>query len=125
MRPKAFVITLCIISFFLGATTCAVAVHAQAGGHGRHGDGSHLDFLARELDLDEQQTVAVGVVVEQTEADFEELLEQTHAEARKLHDGAVAAVRALLDPDQIERFDEIVEEMEERHGADRHRLGGH
>ena len=112
-----------------GATTCAIAVHAHQidGAHGRHGEGALIDVLAEELDLDEAQTVAIGAIVEQTEADYEELLARTRSEAEELHDGAVGAARALLHDDQLERFDAFVAEMEKRHGADRHHRhgGGH
>lgn len=92
-----------ILTLSLGAVLvvgAALALHAQGpdvhrrmGGPGMHGDmmhggslSDHFDFMAKALDLNDEQKAAAKKLVADLEAQAKPLMEQHHQEMDAVHD---------------------------------------
>ena len=126
-RLKIWLVLLGV--FVLGCVTGALldnvyrlqARGAPQGRHGGRGDkdkGAFFESLRRDLNLDDQQAAQVRAILEETRNEFRQL----RAEARPRYDAlkqkARERIRAVLTPEQQQRFDAKVAERDARHGKD-------
>ncbi len=85
--------------------------HQHAPGHRRPGPDQLLERYRERLSLDDAQATAVG-----------QILHARFAEADAVRGKGNAEIRAVLRPDQLPRFEEIIREQEARR-AERRRPG--
>ncbi|HUS67386.1 MAG TPA: hypothetical protein VMZ28_22770 [Kofleriaceae bacterium] len=118
MRGRWLAILVAAGIFGAGAAAGVAADRLLSDSHAAHEPGHRRpprgpdDLLERyreRLGLDAAQSAAVS-----------EVLHARFAEADAVREKANADIRALLRPDQLPRFEEIVREQEERR-AERHR----
>jgi len=111
-----------LLVFLLGALTGAAVVHrvdrqgVEAVFSGR--GGATADFvvrrLTRSLDLDPAQQDQVRAIVTETRRDIVEIRKPVHGQIQAALDRSRARVRAILRPEQQEKFDRIQAERRKR-----------
>lgn len=117
MTGRWLAVLVAVAIFGAGAAAGIAADRLIAAGHGDapehrrppRGPDELLERYRERLDLDQAQTATVSGI-----------LHARFAEADAVRGKANADIRAVLRPDQLPRFDEIVREQEERR-AERHR----
>ncbi len=67
-------------------------------------------YLGRRLDLDATQRAEVLKIVEKTQAEIQQARQAAEPAVREAVRGAVGDVRAVLRPDQQEKFNQLVTE---------------
>ena len=111
-----------LLIFLLGALAGAVVEHRVArqkveavlSGRG----GATVDLivrrLSRSLDLDPAQRDQVRAIVTETHRDIVEIRKPVQAQVKAAIDRSRVRVRAILRPDQQEKFDRILAERRKR-----------
>jgi len=113
-----------LLVFLLGALAGAAVVHrvdrqgAEAVIEGRGGATADLIVrrLSRSLDLDSAQRDQVRAIVTETRREIIEIRKPVQAQVEATIERSRARVRAILRPDQQEKFDRIRSERRKRRG---------
>jgi Spy/CpxP family protein refolding chaperone len=113
-----------LLVFLLGALAGAAVVHrvdrqgAEAVLSGRGGATGDLIVrrLTRSLDLDPAQRDQVRAIVTETRREIIEIRKPVQAQVEATIERSRARVRAILRPDQQEKFDRIRAERRKRRG---------
>jgi Spy/CpxP family protein refolding chaperone len=113
-----------LLVFLLGALAGAAVVHrvdrqgAEAVLSGRGGATGDLIVrrLSRSLDLDPAQRDQVRAIVTETRREIIEIRKPVQAQVEATIERSRARVRAILRPDQQEKFDRIRSERRKRRG---------
>jgi Spy/CpxP family protein refolding chaperone len=113
-----------LLVFLLGALAGAAVLHridrqnTEAVLSGR--DGATVDLvvrrLSRSLDLDPTQRDQVRAIVSETHRDIDEIRKPIRAQVMASIENSRARVRAILRPDQQEKFDRLQAERRKRRG---------
>jgi Spy/CpxP family protein refolding chaperone len=86
----------------------------------RHGEGPPPDrvsrWLDRRLDLDDAQRAALREVLDRRRDRFQEIAMRHRPEVEALRDSTTAEIRALLRPDQREKYDRMLARRERGRG---------
>lgn len=97
-------------------------------GHGEMDPAKHAGMLARKLTLTADQQTKVQEIFKSEQSQMESMhsdssmpRDQRHAKMMEIHKASDDQVRALLDPTQQKKWDEMQANREERQG---HRHGG-
>jgi len=113
-----------LLVFLLGALAGAAVVHrvgrqsveAVLSGRG----GATADFvvrrLSRSLDLDPAQQDQVRAIVTETRRDIVEIRKPVQGQIQAAFERSRVRIRAILRPDQQEKFDRIQSERRKRRG---------
>ena len=114
--------------FALGCATGALldSAYRLRGGAARHDsrgggkrDPAHaFEKLQRELNLDERQAAEVRRILDETRNEYRTLRSETRPRFDAVRESARTRIRALLTPEQQQRFDARVAEMDARRKAD-------
>ena len=113
-----------LLVFLLGALAGAAVVHrvdrqnVEAVLEGRGGATADLVVrrLTRSLDLDAAQMDQVRAIVTETRREIVEIRKPVHAQVMASIENSRARIRAILRPDQREKFDRIRAERRKRRG---------
>ena len=126
MTPRAktrLAIWLALVGvFMLGCVTGAsldsfYRLRAAGGGgmeRGRRGRQQMFDEMRRDLNLSEQQATEIRSILEQTSNDYRALREETRPRYDAVRQNARVRIRALLTPEQQQRFDTRTAERDAR-----------
>ena len=118
--------------FALGCATGALldsAYRLRAGaarGESRGGkrDPAHVfEKMRRELNLDERQAAEVRKILDETRNEYRALRSEARPRFDAIRQSARARIRALLTPEQQQRFDARVAEMDARRKNDEKKGG--
>ncbi|HEY0407582.1 MAG TPA: hypothetical protein VGC89_17740 [Pyrinomonadaceae bacterium] len=113
--------------FVLGCMTGASldsAYRLRAGDNGRQegrgGRGKEDGFekMKRDLDLNDQQSTEIRAILDQTRNDYRALRTEVRPRYDTIRQNARTRIRALLTPEQQQRFDAKVAERDARRGDD-------
>lgn len=120
------------VAFVLGAATGAAldaTYRLKAGdpcrdehGEGRGGGrnrGAAFEEMRRELNLTDEQAAQVRSILEETRGEYRALREETRPRYDRIRHGARERIRALLTPEQRERFDKRMAERDARRREDK------
>ena len=119
--------------FALGCATGALLdsayrLRAGAARHNSRGgkrDPAHaFEKLQRELNLDERQAAEVRKILDETRDGYRTLRSETRPRFDAIRESARTRIRALLTPEQPQRFDARVAEMDARRKDDEKKGGG-
>jgi Spy/CpxP family protein refolding chaperone len=126
-----FKLWLAVVAVFvLGCATGALldsayrlrAASARTEGRGRRGGGGDaqevFEKMRRDLDLTEEQAASVRKILESTRDSYRELRGETRPRFDAIRQSARTRIRALLTPEQQQRFDAKVAEMDARRAAE-------
>ena len=110
-RLHLFTALILVAVFVAGAATGAGLTWAlRPAGHGPPGPRPPADgmppFLS-ELRLSPDQAAQARAIVERHRPEIEEAVQETFPRVRAIQDRVDREIRALLDPDQAARFDEL------------------
>lgn len=75
--------------------------------HGERGPGQMREFLKRELNLTEEQTVAVKTIFENMRKEFPPSRMSECPGMKEFREKSRAHIRAILTPEQQKKYDEI------------------
>jgi Spy/CpxP family protein refolding chaperone len=124
-RLKIWLVLLGV--FVLGCVTGASLTSAYRLGFGKRGwqetrgrgnKGEMFDHMRRDLDLNEQQAAEIRAIIEQTRNDYRALRSEVRPRYDALRQNSRARIRALLTPEQQQRFDARTAERDARRGGD-------
>lgn len=85
---------------------------------GRRGTDEMFDGMRRDLDLNDQQASEVRSILEQTRNDYRALRAEARPRYDAIRQNARKRIRALLTPEQQQRFDARSAERDARRGQD-------
>lgn len=97
---------------------------AREPGQPRRNGSRFFKHLDRTLDLDSDQEVQVRRILEATRKSFREAAEEAGKMHREIRSRAGNQIRALLRPEQAEKFDEMTRRMEKRFREGKRRRAG-
>ena len=113
-----------LVTFILGAvagalvawpsTHCFMRWKSSGEGRGARHHKRMLREFNRKLDLTEDQKKQIELVLDGKRKKIEELREQTRPKFKELRESTKNEIRALLRPDQFDKFDKLAEEHEKR-----------
>lgn len=128
-RLKIWLVLLGV--FTLGCLTGGFldsAYRLTAGADGRHGgergggrgdrDEKRFERMKHDLNLTEQQATEIRAILEETRGGFRALRAEVRPRYDALRQNSRARIRALLTPEQQQRFDAKNAEMDARHERD-------
>ena len=113
--------------FLLGCATGALldsAYRLREGraesheGGGRRGRGDMFEKMRRDLALDERQAAEVRRILDETRNEYRALRTEARPRFDAIRRSARTRIRALLNPEQQQRFDARVAEKDARREAD-------
>lgn len=115
--------------FALGCLTGGLldsAYRLQAGADGRHARGGgrgdrdekRFEHMRRDLNLTEQQATEIRAILEETRGGFRALRDEVRPRYDALRQNSRARIRALLTPEQQQRFDARTAELDARRDRD-------
>ncbi len=120
-KTKLKVVGAVLSIFVLGCVTGAAlssAYRLRAIGQGRPCPPPHQDFfesLQRNLNLNEQQATQVRAIIEETRDNYRQLRTEVAPRYDAIRQRARTRIRALLNPDQQQKFDAMIAERDARH----------
>ena len=82
-----------------------------------------FEKMRRELELDERQAAEVRKILDETRNEYRALRSEARPRFDAIRQSARTRIRALLTPEQQQRFDARVAEMDARRNADEKRDG--
>ena len=82
------------------------------GGGGRRHKEDMLENMKRDLDLSEQQATEIRSILDQTRNEFRALRAEARPRYDRIRQNARARIRALLTPEQLQRFEAKVAERD-------------
>ncbi|MDX6695506.1 MAG: hypothetical protein QOF02_3109 [Blastocatellia bacterium] len=90
----------------------------QEGRGGARGKEDGLERMKRDLNLNEQQSTEIRAILDQTRNDYRALRTEVRPRYDAIRQNARTRIRALLNPEQQQRFDAKVAERDARRGDD-------
>jgi hypothetical protein len=115
-----------ILTFVLGLVVGAAGTIIYGWRSGiirpRHPDEQHIvRFLQRRLDLSDAQAQQVGQIVHESDDKFRQLQRQVDPQFDAIRAESQDRIRKILNPQQLGKFNELVQRMQERRKAHRMR----
>jgi Spy/CpxP family protein refolding chaperone len=108
-----------ILTFVLGLIvgSAATIFYGWRSGviHPRHPDEQHIvQFLKRDLNLSDAQTQQVGEIVHETGDKIRQLQQQGEPQFDAIRAESRDRIRKVLNPDQLAKFNQLIERMDKR-----------
>ena len=88
---------------------------------GRRDKKDRFEEMRRNLNLTDQQATEIRAIIEQSREEYRALRNEIEPRNEAVRTNARARIRALLDPDQQQRFDARIAKEDARHGEGRRR----
>jgi Spy/CpxP family protein refolding chaperone len=126
---RAKVIAAALAVFILGCVTGAAldsAYRLRAAGQRRPPQQQREEFfnsLQRNLDLDAQQSAQIRAVIDETREGYRQLRTEVSPRYDTLRRDGRARIRALLTPEQQQKFDRMTAERDARRQSEERRDG--
>lgn len=123
---RAKVIGAALAVFLLGCVTGAAldsAYRLRATGHPRPQREEFFESLQRNLDLDARQTEQIRAVIDETREGYRQLRTEVRPRYDTLRRDGRARIRALLTPEQQQKFDQMTAERDARRQSEERRDG--
>lgn len=90
----------------------------RPGASGRHDKEEGFENMKRDLNLNDEQAKAIHAILDQTRNDYRALRTEVRPRYDALRQNARTRIRALLTPEQQQRFDAKVAERDARRNDD-------
>jgi hypothetical protein len=75
---------------------------------------AYMNEMKSRLKLSDEQMTRLGVILDETEAKFKVVRDRTRPEMKVIQDDQVAAITAMLTPEQRSEYEKLRKEREER-----------
>ena len=129
---RAKVIAAALAVFVLGCVTGAAldsAYRLRAAGqrrppHGQQGRGDFFKALQNNLDLDARQSEQIRAIIDETREGYRQLQTEVRPRYDTLRRDGRTRIRALLTPEQQQKFDLMTAERDARRQAEEERRDG-
>lgn len=129
-RPQRTAVVLVVTVFVLGVALGVLGtylegyrvfgagiMHRQPQDHSpagqQHGRQVQVERLTKELGLTSEQQKQLDGILSQTQTRYSALHEQTNAEMEQVRKQSRDQIRAVLTPDQLPKFEEVLRKMDE------------
>ena len=83
--------------------------------------GARLEKLGRDLNLNDDQMKSVGAILDETRNDYKVLRAEVKPRFDETRQKARAKIRALLTPEQQQKFDAMVAQIDEKREGEQQR----
>ena len=127
-RTRLKIWLVLIVVFVLGSVTGAALTglyRSRASGDRpearENAMRERFEKMRRELSLTDQQTTAVRAILDETRNDYHALRTELKPRFDEPRQKARARIRALLTPDQQQKFDAMVAQQDARHDEEKSR----
>ena len=127
-RTRIKIWLVLVVVFTLGcATGAALDVLYQARARAGRGEGrgrdmqAHFDAMRRDLGLTDEQANSIRTILDETRNEYRQLRTELRPRFEEPRLKARARIRALLTPEQQQKFDAIVAQQDSRRGEDEQR----
>ena len=90
----------------------------RGGGGGRDREEKMFEGMKRDLNLSEQQATEIRAILDETRNGFRSLRAEVRPRYDALRQNSRTRIRALLTPEQQQRFDARTAELDARRGRD-------
>ena len=106
--------------FLLGCVTGAAlnnVYRIRGGGHGgfeQHGGEGYVEGLRKKLSLNDEQTTQIRSIMDETRDEYRQLRTEVRPRYDASRQRARTRIRALLTPEQQQKFDAMVAERDAR-----------
>ena len=111
-----------LVVFLLGSVTGAALTglyRSRAGGGAEARDGAkRFEKMRSELNLTDQQTTSVRAILDETRNEYRTLRTELRPRFEEPRTKARARIRALLTPEQQQKFDALVAQQDAQHEED-------
>ena len=104
----------------VAGNAAAAADAAQPAANGQRDVKKVHDYLG----LDEQQRKGVDAILEDGRNQIRALRMETQPKFQAIEDNTQAKIRAILNPDQLKKYEEFRQQIQERRNRERSRRGG-
>jgi len=84
----------------------------------------YISFMQKRLNLSSDQVTQIGLIFDETRAQFEELQQRTIPEQMSIGNGQTERIRAILSDEQREQFELLRKEREDRNKRKGNNRGG-
>lgn len=108
----------CVTGALLDSAYRLRAGAARTEGRGKRGHEEVFERMRRDLELTEQQAAEVRRILDETRNDYRALRAEARPRFDRIRQSARTRIRALLTPQQQQRFDAKVAEMDARRDAE-------
>jgi Spy/CpxP family protein refolding chaperone len=108
----------CVTGALLNSAYRLRASGANSESRGRRSHEEGFEKMRRDLGLTDQQATDVRQILEQTRGDYRTLRTEARPRFDAIRQSARMRIRALLTPEQQQRFDAKVAEMDARRAAE-------
>ncbi|HMF57295.1 MAG TPA: hypothetical protein VK619_13210 [Pyrinomonadaceae bacterium] len=122
-KMKLKVMAAVLSVFVLGCLTGAAldsAYRLRARGQGRpstQGKQEFFESLKSNLNLNDQQAAQIRAIIEETRDNYRQLRTEVSPQYDAIRQRARTRIRALLMPDQQQKFDAMIAERDARHNG--------
>ncbi|MFL6255760.1 MAG: hypothetical protein ACJ74T_12175 [Pyrinomonadaceae bacterium] len=99
----------------------AGAARSESRGGGKRNPEHMFERMRRDLELNEQQSAEVRKILDETRNEYRTLRSEARPRFDAIRQSARTRIRALLTPEQQQRFDARVAEMDARRDAEESR----
>src|SRR5262252_9666753 len=103
-----------VVVFILGSITggALTALYRSRSGSDKGDRNSRLERMRKELNLTDEQTKAVNAILDETKNEYRSLRSELRPRFEEPRMKARAKMRALLTPEQQQKFDAIVAQQD-------------
>ena len=116
------VLLVLVVVFVLGSITGAALTglyRSRAGAdHPEKAMHERFEKMRRELNLTDEQTTAVRAILDETREEYRTLRTELRPRFEEPRQKARTRIRALLTPEQQQRFDAMVAQQDAKHDED-------
>ena len=106
-----------LLTFLLGIVVGGIGVYTYGWytgqWHARHKRHDIVEYLQRKLDLSTSQTQQLQQIVNDVQTKEREVQQQVEPQFQAVREEARARTRAILNPQQLQKFDEMVKRWDE------------
>lgn len=108
----------CITGFSLDSVYRMRAGTERAGAQRKNGKEEVFEQMKRDLSLNEQQATQIRAILEQTRDEYRQLRAEVRPRYDAVRQNARTKIRALLTPEQQQKFDAKIAERDARRDGD-------
>ena len=110
--------------------------HGHGGRHGQMMGGNpdqHLQMLTKQLNLTQEQQDKIRPILQDQHTKMQQMMQNNQnasqddrrSQMKELHENTVSQIKAVLNPDQQKKFDQMQQNMMEHHGKGGQNHGDH
>jgi Spy/CpxP family protein refolding chaperone len=120
-RTRLKIWLVLVVVFVLGGVTGSALtglLRSRASGTRAGSREQRFEKMRQDLNLDDKQTTAVRAILDETRNEYRALRTELRPRFEEPRQKARARIRALLNPDQQQKFDALAAQQDAQHGQE-------